>query len=134
MEDNSYELNMIAHGIGNYLSKYGRICVSQTKEKFGSVRVYCYFGYSCIYNIFYPRRMYIDWPKWLYRIDLAISPYLLKIINPLIIPYQKYIYRKAYRKAVEENPHFARNILCFADWDELLEDVKKDYLKEGEDE
>lgn len=133
MDDKSYDCDMIAYGIGNYLVKYGRICVSQTKEKFGSVRVYCYFGYSCIYNIFYPRRMYIHWPKWLYRIDLAISPYVLKIINPLVIPYQKFIYKKAYAKAVEENPHLAREIILFADWSEFLEDLKIKYAKQLKD-
>lgn len=119
---------MIAVGLKRYLNKYGRICVMDAKEKYGTVRVYCYFGYSCFHSLFFPNKTFVIWPKWLYAIDLWLSERIIKFINKLAIPYQKYIYRRAYTKAVRENPDLAINILQCADWPEYLEDLYKKHI------
>jgi len=37
------------------------------------------------------------------------------------VPYQKFIYRRAYKKAIEKYPAIRENILCAADYPNLLE-------------
>lgn len=112
-----------ANEIGTFIARWARIGVSQTKEKFGTVRVYCHFGYSCIHGIIWPRHNWIhQW--WPYRFDLWLSQLLLPIINKLIFPYQKLIYRLAYKRAIQEYPHLREEILCCADFGEFLEGVK----------
>lgn len=104
-------LDDVAFEIGNYLRRYGRVQVQQTKEKWGEVRVYCHFGWSSLHDIFYPGYAYVQKP-WLTRISLRWIP---------IERYQQYLYRRAYRKAVEKYPRLRDNILDGADWNEYLE-------------
>lgn len=80
--------------IGGFCQRWGRIPVSDMKEKYGTVRVYLYFGF-------------FDW-GW--------KSYL----NWLVVPYQHRIYRLAYKKAIAKWPHLREEILCGADWQELL--------------
>ena len=110
-----------AYFIHRYLVKYGRISVRQSKEKFGTVRVYCHLGYFGFYNLFYPGRMWVHWPKWLYALDLKFGRPVMQILNKVIVPYHKFIYRRAYKKVVEKYPAIKENILCTADFSNLLE-------------
>jgi hypothetical protein len=110
--------------IGDYIAKWGRIHVSQCKEKYGTVRVYCNIGYSTLYEFLFPKHNFIRAPKWLWKIDLFTSYHIYSVlINKLVIPYQKWIYKKAYKKALYIWPHLKEEILCCADFGELLEDL-----------
>lgn len=96
--------------------------VSQTKEKFGTVRVYCHFGWDSIYGIFYPRHVWVKkW--WPYRLDLTMSSLLCRLLNIIVVPYQKIIYRLAYKQALRKYPDLRDEIMCCADWYEVLEGV-----------
>lgn len=110
-----------AQYIDDYLTTYGRVCVLSSKEKWGTVRVYCVFGWSSLPEITHPRQMYKVYPQWLRNI--LYSPFFSRpfsLINYLGIPYQKVIYRRAYKKAIKKWPHLIEEILEDADYPELL--------------
>lgn len=83
-------INQAAEYIGVNLARWGFVRVVQYKEKFGTVRVYCYLG-RC--------NRYLDY---------------------LLIPYQEWLYRKLYKDMVKKFPHLREEILCMADFPELL--------------
>jgi hypothetical protein len=118
-EDLFDQVDDAASYIGNFIARWGRIHVSQTKEKFGTVRVYCYFGIDCLFGLLWPKKNFI--PKWWpYRIDLAVWRWIRIPFNFLFIPYQQVIYRLAYKRAIQRWPHLKDEILDCADFNELL--------------
>lgn len=113
-------INAAARYLGIGLRKYFRISVSDWKEKFGTVRVYCHFGWSCFYTIWRPGYHWI--PKWYpYRLDLLISKPIMRVLNPLVIRVQKWGYVYMYGRAVKKWPHLREEILCMADFGELFD-------------
>lgn len=114
------QVDNAASDIGEYCVKHGRIAVMQTKEKFGTVRVYCHFGWDSIYGIFYPRHCWVK-PWWPYRLDLAICKLLMPLLNKIVVPHQMRVYRRAYKNALKKYPQIHDEILCCADYGELLE-------------
>ena len=110
-----------AYFIHEYLVRYGRISVRQSKEKYGTVRVYCSLGYWGFYGLFYPGRVWIHWPRWLNDLDWKIGRPVMQVLNKVIVPYHKFIYRRAYKKAIEKYPHIKKRILGTADFSNLLE-------------
>jgi hypothetical protein len=110
-----------AYFIHQYLVRYGRISVTQSKEKFGTVRVYCMLGYWGFYSLFNPGHVYVHWPRWLNDLDWKIGRPVMTILNKIIVPYHKLIYRRAYKKAVEKYPFVKERILRTADFPDLLE-------------
>lgn len=123
----------IAAEIGRFISKWGRMRVLQVKEKFGTVRVYCSFGWDCFHSLVWPRHCWIH-RKWPYGLDLAVSEWVLPVLNKLLFPYQRFIYRMAYRRAVKKYPYLRDEILCCADHGKELQGVAgyrhEDYWKE----
>lgn len=116
-----------AEFIGKWLRKYARINVRDWKEKFGTVRVYCSIGFTCFHSFVYPGYIWIHkW--WPYKLDLWLSykTPILKWINCIIIPIQTRLYIWRYAKAIEKWPHLAHEILCCADYPELLKPLKED--------
>lgn len=110
-----------AYYIGHNLKKYGRVRVSQWKSKYGTVRVYCSFGFfELFHGIFYPGYAYLQFPKWFIPIDYWLGEHISPYINKLIVPYQKWLYRYLYRKANDKWPELGDRLLEHADWDELL--------------
>lgn len=109
--------------IGGWLRKWGRVNVRQTKEKFGTVRVYCSLGWSCFHEIFYPGHCFIRWPKWMMKLDFFLS-YTLHgswLLGHISYPIHARLYRWRYKKAVEKWPDLRDEILDCADFGELLE-------------
>lgn len=105
--------------IGRWLRNWVRLPVMQIKEKFGTVRVYCHFGWSCFYSIWRPSHHWISsW--WPYRFDLWISDFIMPLLNKVVVPIQMKAYRWRYKKAVEKWPHLAEEILICADYPQLL--------------
>jgi hypothetical protein len=116
------QIEAAASEIGWFLSRWGRVPVLQTKEKFGTVRVYCSFGWDSLHCIIWPRHCWIhSW--WPYKLDLKISWYLMPILNKLVVKYHIWLYRKSYARAVEKYPHLKDEILSGADFGEVLEGV-----------
>ena len=116
-EDVDWEgINDAGYFIADYLSKYGRIHIGDVKEKWGEVRVSCYFGHWDLYTLLYPKRYQVRGPlKFMTNIRVP------KFVNDLfIVPYQRLLYRRAYRLAIRRWPHLREEILGGADWDELL--------------
>ena len=105
--------------IGQYIAKWGRINVLQTKEKWGTVRVYINWGWSCFHAIIFPFHHYIK-PWWPAKIDFWLSGKIIFILYRLSDPYRKFIYNRAYKLAVKKWPHLKQEIIIAADWPEFL--------------
>jgi len=114
------EVGEAADFIGDFCIKYGRIPVRQTKEKFGTVRVYSGWGIYNLYWFFRPHYVYYRWPRYIRDLDDAVFARLFRFFNKPIYTYQSYIYRLAYKKTIEKYPMIKKEILCSADWPELL--------------
>lgn len=116
------QVSNAADEIGAFIARWGRMGVMQTKEKFGTVRVYCTFGMDCIHGLVWPYHHWIHkW--WPYKLDLLMSSLLSRILNIILIPYQRFIYRLAYKRAVKKYPHLWKEILIMADYGELLDGI-----------
>lgn len=108
-----------AYFIGWWLARWGRMNVSQCKEKFGTTRVYCSFGWDSLYSIYRPRHAWIpSW--WPHRLDFVISGTILPILNRFVIPIQERLYAWRYGQTIKKWPHLKEEILCGADYPELL--------------
>lgn len=108
------EVGQAADEIGNFCRRWGRIQVSCSKEKYGTARVYCHFGLYQLNSIFYPGYHYIQKPKRLMMINIP------GWISTVIFPWQRFIYRLAYKRALKKYPMIRSEILCVADYDEFL--------------
>lgn len=111
------EVNDAAEYIAKFCLKWSRMRVTGWKEKYGTVRVYCSFGWYQLGELFFPTSVFCRGPKILWRI------YIPRWVNALIIPYHQWIYRIAYKKAIKKWPMIREEILSSADWNELLEDL-----------
>lgn len=106
--------------IGYWLRTWMRMHVSDCKEKFGTVRVYCSFGWDTLYSVAYPGYMWVK-PWWPYKFDLYVSAYILPFVNKLAVPIQKWAYVYRYKKAIQKWPHLYHEIVTGADWGELFD-------------
>jgi hypothetical protein len=107
--------------IGLTLAQYGRVHVSDMKTKFSSVRVYCSFGWYSMFNITHPLiHSYRRYPTWLLWLDMNVANRLFCLVNWAVVPYQKWLYRRVYKRAIELWPEYSHNILEGADYPELL--------------
>jgi hypothetical protein len=115
-----------AYEIGEFCRRWGKIQVTQTKEKYGTARVYCHFGCRDLHSIFYPGYVAVWNPKWLFQLVGETVGYrimtfpFLRWAHPAVYRWQKFIYRLAYRRAVAKYPRVREEILAGADFDELL--------------
>lgn len=119
------DVGFVADEIGDYLVKWGRIGVRQTKEKYGTCRVYCGFGWYSLHSIIFPRWVYLHarYPKWLNWFDSTkVNSFIFSIVNKIIILYQIFIYRQGYKRVLKyiNNPDMRRNIINYADFTEYL--------------
>ncbi len=112
-----------ARYIGSGLRKWGRVTVLDYKEKYGTVRVYCVFGWSQIHSAVYPGYAYSQFPKWLWVLDCRLGYHLMRPLNWVVVPIQKRMYRRYYAAAVRKWPHLRSEILDAADFSELLEGI-----------
>jgi len=116
------QVDAAAWYIGERMANWFRIPVRQMKEKFGTVRVYCGFGFSSVYSIWRPQHMWV--PKWWpWSLDLKVSKYVMSLINRMIVPIQISGYRYFYKKAIKKWPYLKAEILCCADYPEYLKEI-----------
>ena len=109
--------------IGDYLRKWGRVGVRQTKEKYGTVRVYCSLGWSNLHDLLWPGYVYNQWKSpWLWKLEVYFWPKVFHRtgLGYLSYVYHKLLYRRAYKLAVKRWPHIRKEILNGADYRELL--------------
>lgn len=110
-----------AYYIGSNLRKWGRINVTDCKEKFGSVRVYVIFGINGLHSIFYPGYHYYQ-KEYIRKIDgflstNKIAQIILQVVNFFVVPYQKMVYQIVYNKALYKFFPIFDKIYYFADED-----------------
>jgi len=121
--DKSVDFNGIdkaAEYIGLNLIKWGRVNVRQYKEKFGTVRVYCSFGWYQLFNVTHPGYHYNRYPIWLWNLDCLWLSKIFPLLNFIIVPLQEKLYTYCYRRAIKKWPHLRKEILSGADYSELL--------------
>jgi hypothetical protein len=107
--------------IGVNLKRWGRVAVRDYKEKWGCARIYCSFGFNSLHSITHPGHCFSRYPKWLWNIDcLYLSRIIPFLFNWWLVPYQTWLYRKLYSDMVKTFPHLKEEIVCCADYDELL--------------
>lgn len=117
---NSADLYDIARSISRELLK-ARIQVMDAKEKWGTVRIYCNFGWYTLHDVVYPGYHFNQFPRWLQVLDYKILSTFVQHASKLAEPYQRRVYRQAYRNAIRKHPYYRTAILGYADWPELLE-------------
>jgi hypothetical protein len=113
------KITQIAEMIGDFCKRWGRINVMDSKEKWGTVRVYVRFGWHDLHSIVYPGYAYNQWANTMRYIDTLLGP-LIRKLNFLVIPYQEWIYKLAYNRALDKHPEFREEILCCCDFPEYL--------------
>lgn len=116
------DVERASYFIGEWLRRWSRMSVSQCKEKFGTARVYCSFGWESFYQIAYPGYMWVQsW--WPYKLDLWISYHtpLWVWVNQIVVPIHKKLYVWRYKKAIQKYPYLYNEILSMADWGELFD-------------
>jgi hypothetical protein len=116
------EVCQAAEEIETFCRKWGRIGVLQSKEKYGTVRVYCQFGWVQLNELVYPGYHYLQSPKWL------MGLYLPKFISNLGFIWQKFIYTQAYKRALKRYPMIIEEILHCPDYPEFLKHLYKEGL------
>lgn len=114
-------LNCAIEYIAHNLVRWGRVGVRQYKEKYGTARIYCSLGWTQLFCITHPGYVYSRYPKWLWSLDVMHLTKLFPYINKIVIPYHSWLYRFLYKQAVKKWPHLHDEILCAADYPELLE-------------
>lgn len=115
-------INDAADYISAYVRKYGRM-TCHGKEKWGCVRLeYVYWGFTPM-KFIWPAYLYQPkaCPNWLFTLSnyyWYVFPlkYVARLINSIIIPYQKWIMKRAYKKAVKKWPHLEAEIMDEYDW------------------
>ena len=113
-------INSAAEFIGVNLRRWGRVNVRDYKEKFGTVRVYCSLGWHQFHSITHPGWCGNQYPKWLWHLDCRVGSKIIRPLNYVILPYHIWLYRRLYSMAVKKWPHLRREILCMADYSDLL--------------
>lgn len=116
-----------AYYIAHWLKTWVRMPIQDYKEKFGTVRVYCGFGWYGLYPIWRPS--YHWYPKWWpMRLDFWIAnTWLWTQLNRVVVKVQQRAYAWRYKKAVQKWPHLYKEIVSAADYGELFEGVVPGY-------
>lgn len=106
--------------ISSYCTRWGRLG-GQAKEKYGTVRFYCNFGWLSLHTLLYPGHVYSQFPKWLWALDIEyITPVLSFLFERLFVWWQQKIYNRAYQNALKKWPHLREEILRGASYVELI--------------
>lgn len=116
------DVDTAAYEIGELCKRYGRINVTTTKEKYGTARVYCSFGYYSLDLLLSPGYVFSRWPKWLRMVDYKVFVPILQCrpVSVCLFWWQRHIYRWAYARTIKKFPHIRAEILDGADYDEYL--------------
>jgi len=116
-------LNKCVRYLGINLRRWGRVSVSTYKEKYGTCRIYCTLGWRNLFSITHPGWVsykVAGYPQWLIIFDIYVLSRIIPYLNYIIVPYQKWLYRKLYSDCVKKYPHLREEIVCCADYPELL--------------
>ena len=117
------DVSKAADFIGDYLRKYGRVSVTQTKEKYGTARVYCDLGITNLHGLLWPGYCYSQWKlDFMWYLEVYFWPKVFRYsgLTRLSTHYHKWLYRRAYKLAIKRWPHIREEILDCADYEEFL--------------
>jgi replicative DNA helicase Mcm len=89
-----------------------------------SVRIYCSLGWTCLHDITHPGYVRYHYPKWLIYLDIYYLSKIVRLLNFIVVPIHKLVYKLTYKKAVDMFPHLKKEICCCADFIELLDFYK----------
>lgn len=107
-------ISKAAYYIGHICIRYGRIRITDMKEKYGTVRVYASFGWHSLFSVYRPHYYFTTkYNRWMDKVPMGW-------MNWFVLPYQSVIYRLAYKKALKKWPHLRDEILDDADYPEYL--------------
>ncbi len=111
-----------AEGILSDTLRFYRVPVRDIKEKYGTLRCYTGLGWTSFHSIAYPGYVYGQFPNWLWKLDVYYGYPILKYTGIAYLSYKLHCwaYRRGYAKIVKKFPHIRTEILCCADYDELL--------------
>lgn len=70
-------------------------------------------------HLFYPGYAYYQYPRWLRKLEWWIP---CNWLNPILVPFYKWLYARAYHNAVRKWPHLTLEITTGMDHSELLDD------------
>ncbi len=124
-------INDAAEYIYMYLRRW-RVPVRDYKEKFGTVRVYTGLYWErgwLLMHLLKPGHVYWRFPRWLRTVDYWFPTHWL---NPVIHPFYCWLYIRAYRNALRKWPHLRLEILCGADYSELLSEFGVHHVRTSE--
>lgn len=114
-------INDAAGYIALWLRRWPRVGVRDFKEKYGTIRIYCSLGWGSIHEIWKPGYVFNQYPfKWMRTLDVYLGRKIMHWLNFVVIPVHKQLYRWRYKKAVKKWGHLRTEILCAADFPELL--------------
>lgn len=90
-----------------------------------TARVYCGFGIGSFHDITHPGYAYGRYPKFFWRLNISFSyskvgRFLFGLLNRVAVPYQQFIYRRAYELAFKKWPLIRQEIISGADWPEVV--------------
>ena len=122
----------LADRIAEALCKYGRIKVSDAKEKFGTYRVYVNFGFYGLQDIMFPRCRYDKFPKSL--TFLAYGPdWFFELVNFAVVRYQFLIYKLVYEYFIRKYPREINAIVLGMDYPELISEKYLTFFNKDKD-
>lgn len=113
-------ISSAAEYIAMRLRRWGRVSVTDYKEKFGTVRVYCNLGWTQFHSVFKPGYVYSQWPRWLWSLDCRYGYRILQPLNRIVVPFHAWLYTDTYKRAIRKWPHLRLEILNGADYSHLL--------------
>jgi len=124
--EDSFDWKMLDDGIdmiSSFMRFWGRIGVN-SKEKFGTARVYVMFWDGTLHGMLYPGYHFSQFPKWLWSFDLNwIGPFFRKTrLQKLFCWYQSKIYSMAYSRAIKKFPKVKVELVVACDIDELIKE------------
>jgi hypothetical protein len=93
------------------------------KEKYGTIRFSPLWFDGTLHSLIYPGHYFIRFPKWFYwNVDYLIIKKVIYYsgLYYLINKWQKYVYGKAYEKAMKTFPHIVDEIVEDSDYPELI--------------
>lgn len=117
-------ISMIAKNL-----KRARVNVRDYKEKYGTCRIYCSLGWYSLHDITHPGYVCYRYPKWLVHLDIYYLSKIVKLLNWIVVPIHKWVYKNAYKKAVKKYPHLIEEICCCADYVDLLDFYESPWRK-----
>lgn len=114
-----------------YLRSIGRVQISSTKEKYGTMRLEFLFWaghyHEFMHSMIYPGRLFIKWPYLVRLIDMYVFTPIARYsgLCRLVTMYQRLVFNVLTIIAVKKWPHIRYEIMSELEFRDLLYDWTK---------